>query len=117
MNLEEFYNKIGGDYQGVINRLTNEDRIVRFIFKFKEKSIIEQLEYALKDENWTEAFRAAHNLKGVCQNLGFTELANSSSELCETMRHGKPSIDITALTDRVRNDYSLTIQSIDDVLL
>ncbi len=47
-----------------------------------------KLEDALKKENVEEAFRAAHTLKGVCQNLGFTNLYQPAYELTEVLRAG-----------------------------
>ena len=35
-----------------------------------------------------EAFRAAHTLKGVCQNLGFTNLYQPTYDLTEVLRTG-----------------------------
>jgi len=35
-----------------------------------------------------EAFRAAHTLKGVCQNLGFTNLYQPTCDLTEVLRTG-----------------------------
>ena len=36
----------------------------------------------------TTAFRAAHTLKGVCQNLGFDALYDPASALTEALRGG-----------------------------
>lgn len=78
--------------------------------------MLEPLESSLASANYEEAFRAAHNLKGVCQNLGISRLAESSSELCETMRNGEPVVDITPLVERVRDDYGVTIQALEETL-
>ena len=61
--------------------------------------------------DWQEAFRAAHTIKGVCQNLGFSRLYESSSELSEAMRDGKPLAD-PALLERVKEDYAATAGAI-----
>lgn len=116
MTLQECYEAMGGDYTGVMGRLMKEDRVTRFLGKFKDDSMLEPLETSLAAKNYEEAFRAAHNLKGVCQNLGITKLADSSSELCETMRNGEPTIDITPLLEAVRNDYAVTIQALEQAL-
>lgn len=116
MNLVECYDVMGGDYAGVMSRLMKEERVIRFLGKFKDDSMLEPLEAALASENWEEAFRASHNLKGVCQNLGIIRLADSSSELCETMRHGAPSVDIVPLVEKVRQDYQVTIQALEETL-
>lgn len=116
MTLQECYEKMDGDFTGVMGRLMKEERVIRFLGKFKEDSMLEALESALAAAHYEEAFRAAHNLKGVCQNLGITRLAESSSELCETMRNGEPAVDITPLLERVREDYKITLQALEETL-
>lgn len=74
------------------------------------------LENALAAADYEEAFRAAHNLKGVCQNLGLARLAESSSALCETMRDGRPVVDITPFLEHVREDYRATIQALEETI-
>lgn len=116
MTLQECYEAMGGDYTGVMGRLMKEDRVTRFLGKFKDDSMLEPLETSLEAKNYEEAFRAAHNLKGVCQNLGITKLADSSSELCETMRNGEPTVDIAPLLEAVRRDYAVTMQALEQAL-
>ena len=65
----------------------------------------------MEAEDYAEAFRAAHTIKGVCQNLSFLALGDSSSELCEALRGGHtPEAD--SLVKRTREDYQRTIQAI-----
>lgn len=78
--------------------------------------MLNTLEDFLAASDYEEAFRAAHNLKGVCQNLGITRLAESSSELCETMRNGRPVVDITPLLEKVREDYKITIEALEETI-
>ena len=47
----------------------------------------------------------------MCQNLGFSRLYESSSELSEAMRDGKPLAD-PALLERVKEDYAATAGAI-----
>lgn len=116
MTIQECYEAMGGDYKGVMARLLKEERVVRFLEKFKNDSMIDPLETSLASKNYEDAFRAAHNLKGVCQNLGIIKLADSSSELCETLRNGEPTVDITPLLEAVREDFSVTIQALEQAL-
>ena len=51
--------------------------------------VFENLKKALEEENLEAAFRAAHTLKGVAQNMGFDNLAESSSVLTEALRSRK----------------------------
>ena len=70
-----------------------------------------KLEQALKEGNVKEAFRAAHTLKGVCQNLGFTNLYQPTYDLTEVLRTG--TLEGTKeLFDSVTCQYKITINAI-----
>ena len=49
-----------------------------------------QLRTRLAAADWETAFRAAHTLKGVAQNLGFDSLYRAAADLTEHLRGGKP---------------------------
>jgi len=111
MTLQECYAKLGGDYEAVSSRLPSEKFIQKYVLKFTEDKTMRLLEESWQSENFEEAFRAAHTIKGMCQNLSFTRLEASSSELTEALRGGKsPQAD--ELLGRVREDYERTINAI-----
>ena len=116
MTLEECYGMMEGDYKGVMGRLMKEERIIRFLGKFREDNMLEPLETSIKKGVWEEAFWASHNLKGVCQNLGISKLADSSSVLCELIRNGAPTVDITPYMEKVREDYTQTLGALNQIL-
>ena len=72
---------MGANYEDVLKRLYNEGMICRFTLMFLNDDSYPKLEQALKEGNVKEAFRAAHTLKGVCQNLGFTNLYQPTYDL------------------------------------
>ena len=114
MLLSEFYERIGGDYEGVKQRIPREDLIVKFVNKFPADPCYRNLSEALEAANCQEAFRAAHSLKGVCYNLGFQRLGDSSSVLTDAMR-GKEEIDrqqCEGLFEKVTEDYQLVVDMI-----
>ena len=74
MTIQECYKAIGGNYEDVLRRLHNEALIQKFTLKFLEDQSYPQLKQALNDKNYEDAFRSAHTLKGVCQNLSFDRL-------------------------------------------
>lgn len=86
MTIQECYKAIGGNYEDVLRRLPNEALIQKFTLKFLEDQSYLQLKQALKDKNYEDAFRSAHTLKGVCQNLSFDRLYEVSNELTELLR-------------------------------
>lgn len=74
MNINECYQAMGADYEEVFGRLRSERLITKFVLKFPGDPSFSQLQSTLEEKNVEEAFRAAHTLKGVAQNLGFTPL-------------------------------------------
>ena len=79
---------MGADYQEVLGRLYNEAMICKFVRMFLQDDSFQILEEALRRGDVKEAFRGAHTLKGVCQNLGFDALYAPASALTEALRGG-----------------------------
>jgi len=114
MTLQECYAALEGDYQGVLGRLTSERMVQKFVLKFLNDGSYDLLLRSMAEENWQEAFRAAHTIKGVCQNLDFTRLYRSSCQLSEALRGGyTPEAD--ALAEQVKAEYQQTAQAIRDI--
>lgn len=110
MTLQECYIALGGDFEDVKRRLPTDRMVQKFVLKFLNDSSYQLLCDSLESKNYPEAFRAAHTIKGVCQNLSLTALANSSSALCESLRGGT-SPD-PGLAEQVSADYQKTISAI-----
>ena len=87
MTIQECYEAIGGNYEDVLRRLPSEALIRKFTLKFLEDQSYPLLKQSLGDNNYEEAFRGAHTLKGVCQNLSFDRLYEVSSELTELLKN------------------------------
>ena len=83
----------------------------KFARMFLDDDSYPKLERSLKEENVEEAFRAAHTLKGVCQNLGFTNLYQPTYELTEVLRAGTLE-GSKEWFDRVTEQYNITIDAI-----
>lgn len=115
MDLKEIYVMMGGDYEDVLERLMSEERIVKYLKKFKDNTDFADLEKTLNEQDYETAFRHAHNLKGMCLNLGMTQLYRSSATICETLRNGKPTVDVKPLLEDVRCDYKRVIEAIDAI--
>ncbi len=111
MTLQECYAAIGGDYEDVLGRLRSERLVQKFILKFADDGSYALLCSSFAEKNYSEAFRAAHTIKGVCQNLSLTKLLDSSSQLSEALRNGyTPEAD--GLAEQVQKDYQETIAAI-----
>ena len=105
MTLKECYDALGGNYEDTVRRLYNEKLVEKFLFKFEEDPSFENLKKALEEEDLEAAFRAAHTLKGVAQNMGFDNLAESSSVLTEALRSRKVMPDAEQV-EEVCKDYN-----------
>ena len=73
---------------------------------------IEQCYNAI-ESNYEEA---AHTLKGVCANLGFTQLFKVSSDITEELRNGNPDVSrLPELLGKVAAEYKKTVDAINSV--
>ena len=111
MTLQECYAAMGGDYAGVTSRLPTERMVQKFVLKFLNDGSYDLLVRSMEAEDYAEAFRAAHTIKGVCQNLGFTVLYQSSSQLSEALRHGYTQ-EADSLVEQVSKNYQETVGAI-----
>lgn len=111
MTLQECYAAMGGNYEDVIGRLRSERLVQKFVLKFLDDGSFDLLCRSMEGKNYEEAFRAAHTIKGVCQNLSLHKLQDSSSRLCESLRGGyTPQAD--ALMEETAADYRRTTDAI-----
>ncbi len=114
MTLKEVYAAFGGDYEDVLGRMMTERLVTKFVLKFPNDKSYELLCSSLEGEDYETAFRAAHTLKGVCQNLSITRLFESSNNLTESLReHHVPSkTELNEMLEKVKQDYDLTVSAI-----
>jgi HPt (histidine-containing phosphotransfer) domain-containing protein len=118
MTVQEFYNEVGGDYDEIMSRLRTEERISKFAGMFTKDESFKTLVSSLESGNAQEAFRAAHTMKGMCQNMAFTRLYKSSNEITETLRpQNQEAIDkAKEQINTVTEDYNLVINGIHKLL-
>lgn len=77
----------GVDVDGALERfLGNTDLFHKFLIKFLDDSNMKKLRAAMAAGNVTDAFSAAHTLKGVCGNLSLIKLQKIVSEQTELLR-------------------------------
>ena len=113
MTLKECYAALGGDYDEAMGRLRSEKLVQKFVLKFLNDGSYGLLCGSLASGDRDEAFRAAHPIRGVCANLAFNALLESSEALTEALRDGKPpQPGEDELVARVKADYERTAQAI-----
>ncbi len=115
MTLQDFYQAVGGSRSEVLDRLLDEQRVLKYLRRFTTTTDYDEMLQAIEAEDWETAFRSSHSIKGMALNLCLGDLAKSSSELCETMRHGAPTVDITPLLDDVKEKYQYTLNQIEQL--
>ena len=108
MKLKEFYREIGSSYADVTARLGNEEFVRYFVLLFKDDKSFEALKESLKKGLAEDAFRAAHTLKGVAANLGFSALYENAAEITEALRGGDLNA-AAALFPALEEKYSKVI--------
>lgn len=114
MTVQQFYEKVGGDYNDVMSRLMNDDRIIKFVGIFARDQNYQLLMQSLEDQDVDTAFRAAHTMKGMCQNMAFTRLLASSVDITEALR-AKDLQGAMKLKDKVTEDYNLVMEGITEL--
>ena len=111
MTLQECYAAMGGNYEEVVGRLRSERLIQKFVLKFVDDGSYQLLVDSMAAKNYEDAFRAAHTIKGVCQNLSFTRLYEVSNRLNEALRGG-PTPEAPGLVEEVKSEYEQTVSAI-----
>lgn len=111
MNIKECYQKMGGDFEDVMQRLGSESFIQRFVIRFLDDTSFQMIKDGIEAKDAELAFRGAHTLKGVCSNLGFSKLCELSSQLTEILR-GRELKGYEAVLTEVEKQYQITVDAI-----
>ena len=101
MTIEECYSIMGGDWEGIMRRLGNEELIAKLSLKFLSSKEYFDIGDAIRNHDWEKAFMCTHTLKGVAGNLGLTALYGALSALTEPLRRGQTK-DLVSLRQAVQ---------------
>ena len=112
MTIRECYEAVNSNFDDVLGRLGSERLIQKFALKFLDDTSYEELLEGIRDADGEKAFRAAHTLKGVCLNLGFTALGEVSSTLTEALRPTKDTTGCEAMLAAVTTEYEKLVQAL-----
>lgn len=115
MTLEEAYSQLQGNYEKVIKLLKSPALVQKFALKFIDDKSFELLERSLNEENYEEAFRAAHTIKGVCLNLCFDSLYHSAVEMTEDLRPGAATDKTHEIFERLKQNYLNTVSTLKEL--
>lgn len=93
--------------------MESEALYVRFLKKLLNDTNVAELEQAVATEDWETALRKAHNLKGVCANLGLTSLSRSFAAIVLELRSDAYTAQgVKALLDEALAEWEKTIACI-----
>lgn len=111
MNIRECYDKMGANFDEVLQRLGSESFIQRFAVRFLDDTSFQMIKDGIAANDAELAFRGAHTLKGVCSNLGFTKLYEESARLTEILR-GRELVGYEEALEEVQKQYDITVEAI-----
>ena len=95
--------------------MQNDERIKKYLKFFLMDESYKQLEDAMSAEDCEEAFKGAHTLKGVCQNMAFTDLSVVVEQITEELR-AKEFDKAKETFPRVAEKYKVVIDEIKKVI-
>ncbi len=114
MQIKEFYGVIGSNYQKVFARLCSNAIITKFLKSFMQDESYDNFISEYKKGNLEDAFRAAYMFKGLCLNLGFESLSQSSIEITKALRGGKN--DVTPqMIEKLTQNYNFVVENIKNI--
>lgn len=112
MDLKACYDQLGGDFDGVIGRMRREQMVTKFLVKFLDDPSFALFEASMREKNYDEALRAVHTLKGICQNLSFTPLYESSSLITKALKE-KDADRAVELAPQLSRDYERVVRAVE----
>ena len=104
INYDEGANRLGG------NTIAYE----KFLLKFFNEGLMENLKAELEDKKYEEAFHNAHTLKGNAGNLSINDCAKAISVLTEGLRHGNPQGDVMEMYSKAEVLYEKAKNAVEE---
>lgn len=113
MELKDCYEKFGGSFDEVLGRLRREQTIQKFMYKFLDDKSFQLFEESMANKDYEEALRAVHTIKGICQNLSFTRLFETSSLITNALKENDWN-KAADMMPQLSKDYHEIIDVIED---
>lgn len=89
-NMRTVLGRAGVDTEGTIRRFSgNAELYEKFLFKFPKDPSFSEISAALEQENYEQAYKAAHTLKGASANLGMDRISGACSKIVTLYRSGE----------------------------
>lgn len=115
MTTAEFYDRAGGDFNGMLCLLCSEQKIIKFLRMFRDDRSYNDFCKYMEANDWKNALSAVHTLKGVALNLCLTSLAAAAAAVVQPLKCGDFAL---AAEEKPRLDccYSNTINLLNALL-
>ena len=113
--IQEFYKNINGNYEVALSRMQNDERIKKYLNFFLMDESYQSLEDGMNAGDCETAFKGAHTLKGVCQNMAFTQLSTVVEQITEELR-AKDMEKAKITFSTVKEEYKKVIDEIHKII-
>lgn len=105
------------DIEGAIRRFNDDEQLyISCLLMFLEDPTVTQLNKAIEERAWDDAFTAAHAMKGLAGNMGFVPLMHTISRLVVMIRGGRTNelaecmatvnSNYRDITDAIRDNFT-----------
>lgn len=112
MTMEETARACQWDLEGTLRRFGGSQMMLeRFVKKFPQDATFAALKDAAEQKNYPEVEKAAHTLKGIAGNLGFTALYQGCSNLVAAVRNGNFE-QADTLWETVQQEYETVFTAV-----
>ena len=120
MTLKELYANIGADYDQALRVLRIDKLLTKHIRRFPKNDAVGNLITCRDTMDAVELFESAHAVKGLCANLGLTEMSEKASIIADEFRTGNDRSmsdeEVKALIDEIEALYQKTSLGIMDYI-
>lgn len=89
MELQEFYDIVGGDYNRALSNMRSEDVIKHFVLHFDTAKCFQDLTNALEDENYSASICITAVLRDFAKNLCLTSFVDACDRLIKALEERK----------------------------
>lgn len=113
---KDIFESYGADYEATMERfMGNKKMYLKFLTMFFQDPSLALLAEALRADNLTGAFHAAHTLKGVAGNMGLAPFYDAVCAIVEPLRKGEPGVDYEELLQVILSEYQRVKKLRDDL--
>ncbi len=105
MTVREMYEIIGGDYEDLLSRVFSDDLAERFIKMYAETKDVDAMVEAFEKKDYRTVFELSHGLKGMTGNMSLKRNSETIVAICESVRHGDPTEDISGLIEKAKKEH------------